>query len=130
MKKETKIICGSVLAFLIVLFGIVAIIIHESPQIQRETHPTDITVNEFVRQIAPAAQREQKKYRIPASITIAQAGLESNWGRSRLANKYNNLFGIKANSDDDVKGGFKLSFYGGLKMYDLGGLGIDRCQAI
>ena len=101
MKKETKIICGSVLAFLIILFGIVAIIIHESPQIQRETHPTDITVNEFVRQIAPAAQREQKKYHIPASITIAQAGLESNWGRSRLANKYNNLFGIKANSDDE-----------------------------
>ena len=31
---------------------------------------------------------------------------------------------------DVVKGGFKLSFYGGLKMYDLGGLGIDRCQAI
>ena len=29
-----------------------------------------------------------------------------------------------------VKGGFKLSFYGGLKLYDLGGLGIDRCQAI
>ena len=73
MKKETKIICGSVLALLIILFGIVAIIIHESPQIQRETHPTDITVNEFVRQIAPAAQREQKKYHIPASITIAQA---------------------------------------------------------
>ncbi|OTA75856.1 hypothetical protein BHL83_11080 [Limosilactobacillus reuteri] len=31
---------------------------------------------------------------------------------------------------NNVKGGFKLSFYGGLKMYDLGGLGIDRCQAI
>lgn len=30
----------------------------------------------------------------------------------------------------NVKGGFKLSFYSGLKMYDLGGLGIDRCQAI
>ncbi|OTA80592.1 hypothetical protein BHL82_10460, partial [Limosilactobacillus reuteri] len=30
---------------------------------------------------------------------------------------------------NNVKGGFKLSFYGGLKMYDLGGLGIDRCQA-
>ena len=27
----------------------------------------------------------------------------------------------------DVKGGFKLSFYGGLKMYDLGGLRTDRC---
>ena len=32
--------------------------------------------------------------------------------------------------NDIVKGGFKLSFYSGLKMYDLGGLGIDRCQAI
>jgi len=26
-----------------------------------------------------------------------------------------------------VKGGFNLSFYGGLKMYDLGGLRTDRC---
>ena len=26
-----------------------------------------------------------------------------------------------------VKGGFKLSFSGGLKMYDLGGLRTDRC---
>ena len=33
-------------------------------------------------------------------------------------------------NNTDVKGGFKLSFYGGLKMYDLGGLRIDRCQAI
>ena len=34
--------------------------------------------------------------------------------------------------DDDlidvfVKGGFELSFYGGLKMHDLGGLRINRC---
>lgn len=32
--------------------------------------------------------------------------------------------------EDNVKGGFKLSFYSGLKMYDLVGLRIDRCQAI
>ena len=31
---------------------------------------------------------------------------------------------------DGVKGGLKLLFYGGLKMYDLGGLGIDRCQTV
>ena len=29
-----------------------------------------------------------------------------------------------------VKGGFKLLFYGGLKMYDLGGLRIDWCQSV
>ena len=28
---------------------------------------------------------------------------------------------------DNVKGGFELSFYGGLKMHDLGGLRINRC---
>lgn len=28
---------------------------------------------------------------------------------------------------DAVKGGFNLSFSGGLKMYDLGGLRTDRC---
>ena len=64
----------------------------------RETHSAKITVNQFIKQVAPAAQREQRKYHIPASITIAQAGTESNWGRSKLAYKYNNLFGIKANS--------------------------------
>ena len=36
---------------------------------------------------------------------------------------------IKA-AQPGVKGGFELSFYGGLKMYDLGGLGIDRCQTV
>lgn len=32
---------------------------------------------------------------IPASLTIAQAALESNWGRSGLTQQANNLFGIK-----------------------------------
>ena len=33
-------------------------------------------------------------------------------------------------ADNAVKGGFELSFYGGLKMYDSGGLRIDRCQTV
>jgi flagellum-specific peptidoglycan hydrolase FlgJ len=32
------------------------------------------------------------------SVLIAQAALESNWGQSALAAKYNNYFGIKAGS--------------------------------
>lgn len=32
------------------------------------------------------------------SVIIAQAALESNWGQSSLAAKYNNYFGIKAGS--------------------------------
>ena len=36
-------------------------------------------------------------------------------------------FLLDRKNDNCVKGGFKLSFYGGLKMYDLGGLRTDRC---
>ena len=38
---------------------------------------------------------QQKKYKIPASITLAQGLLESGAGRSRLATEANNHFGIK-----------------------------------
>ncbi|KNB70138.1 peptidoglycan hydrolase [Brevibacillus reuszeri] len=36
-----------------------------------------------------------RRTRVPASLTIAQAILESNWGKSGLAVNANNLFGIK-----------------------------------
>ena len=49
----------------------------------------------FVKVIAPIAQAEDKPYGILPSVTIAQACLESNYGQSDLAKKYNNLFGVK-----------------------------------
>lgn len=49
----------------------------------------------FIAQVAPVAQEIQKEYHILASITIAQASLESDWGRSKLSSKYNNYFGVK-----------------------------------
>jgi len=42
---------------------------------------------------------KMNKYGIPASITLAQGMLESNWGRSDLAVKANNHFGIKCGND-------------------------------
>ena len=50
----------------------------------------------FLRTLVPAAQRIAARYRLPASVVLAQAILESNWGRSQLARRANNLFGIKA----------------------------------
>ena len=41
------------------------------------------------------AMEQQQKYKIPASITLAQGLLESGAGRSRLATEANNHFGIK-----------------------------------
>jgi len=40
-------------------------------------------------------------YGVPASITLAQAAIESNYGKSALAKNANNFFGIKAYSNPD-----------------------------
>jgi len=45
------------------------------------------------------AVEQMKKYGIPASITLAQGLLESDAGRSTLATKCNNHFGIKCHND-------------------------------
>ena len=53
---------------------------------------------EFIMRLTNAAVESQRKSGVPASITIAQAALESAWGESGLAKSGNNLFGIKADS--------------------------------
>jgi flagellum-specific peptidoglycan hydrolase FlgJ len=55
----------------------------------------------FIKNVAGAAMLSQKKYGVPASITIAQAILESGWGFSGLAVKANNFFGVKARQGED-----------------------------
>ncbi|EJF34586.1 glycoside hydrolase family 73 protein [Weissella koreensis] len=57
-----------------------------------------LTKQQFIQRIAPEAQDIQTQTGIRASISIAQAGLESDWGKSTLAYKYNNFFGVKASS--------------------------------
>lgn len=67
----------------------------------------------YIRKYAPIAVKEMHEYKIPASITLAQGILESGKGRSQLALKSNNHFGIKCHTgwkgervyhDDDEKG--------------------------
>ena len=50
----------------------------------------------FLRLIAGPAIESARHHRIPPSVILAQAILESGWGRSALARKHNNIFGIKA----------------------------------
>jgi len=49
----------------------------------------------FLAKIIPLAIADMKKTKILASLTIAQAILESAWGLSGLTLRSNNLFGIK-----------------------------------
>lgn len=57
----------------------------------------------FIKVIAPIAQKEDKPYGILPSITIAQACLESDYGQSELAKRYNNLFGVKGTDPNSTK---------------------------
>jgi flagellum-specific peptidoglycan hydrolase FlgJ len=50
---------------------------------------------QLIEQFAALAVSEMEEYGIPASIKIAQAIVETNWGKSTLAEKANNYFGIK-----------------------------------
>lgn len=67
----------------------------------------------YIKKYAAIAVREMHLHNIPASITLAQGVLESGSGRSVLASKSNNHFGIKCHTewqgkrvyhDDDEKG--------------------------
>ncbi len=51
--------------------------------------------SDYINQYADLAVEQEKKYGIPASITLAQGLLESGAGTSTLARRGNNHFGIK-----------------------------------
>ena len=58
----------------------------------------DSKYTKFIEEIKDEAIKNYKEYKILPSITLAQAILASSWGESDLAQIYNNLFGIKADS--------------------------------
>lgn len=55
-----------------------------------------MTPQEFLNKIIPAALKAEQEFKIPAEVTIGQAIVESGWGDSKLTQRANNLFGIKA----------------------------------
>ena len=61
-----------------------------------QNNPTTIA---YITQYKAIAMKEMKRTGVPASITLAQAILESNSGESNLSKKYNNHFGIKCKTD-------------------------------
>ena len=60
---------------------------------------TQISASDYISKYKDDAIKEMEKYKIPASITLAQGMLESSNGNSDLAVNANNHFGIKCHSD-------------------------------
>lgn len=57
------------------------------------------TEDQYIQKFAPYAVEEMEKYKIPASITLAQGLLETAGGQSRLALEGKNHFGIKCKEE-------------------------------
>jgi hypothetical protein len=72
-----------------VLFGVVVI----------STLNAQDFVKYYIDKYKDISIEEMNKTGIPASITLAQGMLESNWGRSELSTRANNHFGIKCGNN-------------------------------
>ena len=70
---------------------------------------------DFILSVAPGARESQRKTGVPASVTLAQAILESDWGRSKLTREANNLFGIKAHREGGSAGTYEINTW---EVYD------------
>lgn len=94
-----KILIGS--GVIIFLFPLLLIFLVMGGQSNYDTISENTALNDeqraFVSAILPGAMQGLNDGLFP-SITIAQAIHESGWGKSSLAAKYNNLFGVKASS--------------------------------
>lgn len=56
---------------------------------------------DFILRLLPLARQNYETYGILPSITLSQAILESDWGRSRLSSEFHNYFGIKSFKENE-----------------------------
>ena len=89
-----------------------------------------MTNNEFIEQIAKCVKKYAYLYGIEVhSPIIAQAILESGWGKSGLASKYHNYFGLKCGSSwkgksvnmatkEEYKVGTLTNIHDNFRVYD------------
>ncbi len=97
------------------------VVVNKLPSVQQKQHVKKLVKKNpnlnkytltYIKKYAPLAVIKMHEFKIPASITLAQGILESGNGRSTLASKSNNHFGIKCHRgwtgervyhDDDKK---------------------------
>ncbi|MGY3725154.1 Flagellum-specific peptidoglycan hydrolase FlgJ [Granulicatella balaenopterae] len=61
-----------------------------------ELSQEELAKRDFINRLVPVVQDVYRDYGVLPSISLSQAILESDWGRSELAQKYYNLYGVKA----------------------------------
>lgn len=115
MRKKTKVAIGRtvqhiLLCIVIASVGfvlIMSLLVREVPQQTKTDYTQLVHVPEsarlqFFESIRLVAQQNQREYGVFASVTMAQAALESHYGTSGLATNYYNLFGVKGTPENGV----------------------------
>lgn len=72
---------------------------------------------QFIQSVAQGAIDGWNQYHVLPSITVAQAILESGWGRSTLSTRAHNLFGIKGSYNGNSVTMQTREVYGGRSVY-------------
>lgn len=97
--RRAKPVVAALAAASLALGGVAAVVTaeHSSPEANAAPVAAAGSVSEkaFINRVAPWAKESQNKFGVPASVSIAQAILESSWGQSTLTSEYNAYFGIK-----------------------------------
>lgn len=92
----TGIVCLVFVVFLSIIIGKLSQ--EEAAPVITEVDEAKITAEKkqtFIKKISPIAKKNQKDSGLLASVSMAQAILESDWGTSDLTVEGKNLFGIK-----------------------------------
>lgn len=95
MRPLTQIV--KMLAVLVVIFfSVLYLLVQPSPQ-EPEVQEVvqEMSKEEFLEELTPYAQEVSLTHGVRPSLLVAQAALESNWGKSQLAQDSNNYFGVK-----------------------------------
>lgn len=95
---------GGLTILLLICILLITVVYNRLNQEDRTFEPdssiTHAQKQEFIHTIAPVAQKLQRQYGVLASVSMAQAMLESHYGQSQLAANYYNLFGVKTEATD------------------------------
>ena len=96
LRPLPKIIRLVVVIVTFIICGISACLKDNQPS--EQTYGLDRKQLDFIEKLGEASQKNYSKYGILPSMTIAQAILESGWGKSELSALYYNFFGMRADS--------------------------------
>ncbi|MCA9765040.1 MAG: glycoside hydrolase family 73 protein [Carnobacterium sp.] len=94
----------SLFAVCLIFFSAIALLGSKNPtgSLDSSLAIDNTSEEQFISQTAEYAKQLKETYGILPSISIAQAILESDWGKSELSVKYNNFYGIKGSNPDQT----------------------------